>query len=255
MLRQDFLSKFSILSFAYFLPAFSGDTLYSTSLGTSRVLRNSIAWYRTSEERSYAEQAQGISKVSCNLGWEDKLMWCLRRLALTASSSALFLLLQLLQASAVAFNSYELEKLKLLGLLLLYIFLLSFFYFLEQEMAIALYSRGAFLVAGKDTECGGERKVKPFFLLMEFGLAEAWRFTVLGQKAYWRGQRSIWEGPLRVEFQELSRLGKDGLQTSLSHFCVRCCKEDPEFLETEGSFLLPVWVGRGHAIHSCMGQP
>lgn len=33
MLRQDFLSKFSIFAFAYFLTAFSGDTLYSTSLG------------------------------------------------------------------------------------------------------------------------------------------------------------------------------------------------------------------------------
>jgi len=72
MLRQDFLSKFSILSFAYFLTAFSGDTFYSTSLGTSRVSSNDIAGYRTSEARSYAEQAQSISKVSCNLGWEDK---------------------------------------------------------------------------------------------------------------------------------------------------------------------------------------
>lgn len=69
MLRQDFLSKFSIFAFAYFLTAFSGDTLYSTSLGTSRVSRSDIAWYRTSEARSYAEQAQ---EISCNLGWEDK---------------------------------------------------------------------------------------------------------------------------------------------------------------------------------------
>lgn len=102
---QDFLSKFSIFSFAYFLTAFSGDTLYSTSLGTSRVSRNDIAWYRTSEARSYAEQAQGISNVSCNLGWEDKPFWCLRKLELTASSSALFLLLRLLQTSAVAFTT------------------------------------------------------------------------------------------------------------------------------------------------------
>lgn len=72
MLRQDLLSKFSIFSFAYFLTAFSSDTLYSTSLGTSRVSRNDVAWYRTSEVRSYAEQAQGICKASCNLGCEDK---------------------------------------------------------------------------------------------------------------------------------------------------------------------------------------
>lgn len=110
MLRQDFLSKFGILSFAYFLTAFSGDMLYFTSLETSRVLRNNIAWYRTSEDRSYAEQAQGINKVSCNLGWEDKLMWCLRRLALTASSSALFLLVQLLQASAVVLTVMNWKK-------------------------------------------------------------------------------------------------------------------------------------------------
>lgn len=71
MLRQDFLSKFSIFSFAYFLTAFSGDTLYYTSLGTSRVSKNDIAWYRTSEASSYAEKAEGLSKVNCNLGWED----------------------------------------------------------------------------------------------------------------------------------------------------------------------------------------
>lgn len=76
--------------------------LYSTSLGTSRISRNDIAWCRTNEAQSYIESRL---EQSCNLGWEDKSNWCLRSLELAAFNSAPILLLQLFQASVVAFTT------------------------------------------------------------------------------------------------------------------------------------------------------
>ena len=151
-------------------------------------------------------------------------------------------------------HGYELEKSNLLGLLLwLYIFLLSSLLSWSKRRLIALYPYFFFflLVAGKDAQCGGERKENLLLLQIELGVRRGLNVHSCSIEVRLKGSEGfmVGEGLLKGEFQEWSRLRKDHLEVSLS----QVVRREPRVLGGR-RILLPVWVGRGHVIHSCLGQ-
>lgn len=189
---------------------------------------------------------QSRLEQSCNLGWEDKSDWCLRSLELAAFNSAPILLLQLFQASVVAFTTDMNWKTPVFwnccSSCTSFFSALVFPVVREDHSSLHIFF---FSVAGKDAQ-RGERKAKLFLLQREL-VEESLRVHSCRTGDILR----VSEGG---EFQEWSGLRKDGLEVSLPQFNVRWCKQDPESLGAEGSSVPLLGWAEDTVTHTFLGH-